>query len=140
MAKEPNTKTKTRRVKNPESFRDKAVKASAQKPKKQHVGRVTNPIRKGLAAVVKPFKTVGHKVGQTRTGKFIKQVLHILAIILFISYVRNSFKELKQVTWPNWRQSWKLTYAVLAFAIVFGAAIAGLDWVLGKIFKQILIK
>jgi preprotein translocase subunit SecE len=32
-----------------------------------------------------------------------------------------------------------LTFAVLVFAIVFGAVIAGVDWVLDKIFRHLLL-
>ena len=138
MADQP--KKKVRRVRNPESFRDKAIKAGAAKPKKDRISHIAKPVGSRLSTSVKPLKKASSKVGQTKAGKIIKKPIRIIGIVLFIPYFKNSFKELKQVTWPSWKQSWKLTYAVLAFAIVFGASIAGLDWVLGKIFKQILIK
>ena len=140
MASQPTKKTKVRRVKNPESFREKAVRSSAPKPNKNRVKSVPKTVVQASKTVTKPFKDVIYKIGKTKTGKLLKKPLRLLSIILLIPYFRGSFSELKQVTWPSFAQSRRLTFAVLAFAIVFGAAIAGLDVVLSKIFKQILIK
>jgi preprotein translocase SecE subunit len=59
---------------------------------------------------------------------------------LYPSYFRNSFRELKQVTWPGRRESLRLTSAVLAFAIVFGAIVALVDFGLDKLFKELILK
>ncbi|HET8992039.1 MAG TPA: preprotein translocase subunit SecE [Candidatus Saccharimonadales bacterium] len=136
MAKEPAKKSRARRVKSPESFREKAAKAGSEKPKRNRLGVVSKTFRKITSAIKSPFK----KAGNTRIGKILKKPFRIISVILLIPYFKGSFKELKLVSWPSFKQSRKLTYAVLAFAIVFGTAIAGLDWALGKIFKQILIK
>jgi preprotein translocase SecE subunit len=76
------------------------------------------------AAWFKPFRFVGKWIG----------------IVVVPPYVRSSFRELRLVTWPNWRQTCRLTFAVLAFAAVFGAAIAGIDFGLDKLFKEVLLK
>jgi preprotein translocase SecE subunit len=60
--------------------------------------------------------------------------------ILVPKYFREAFKELKLVSWPNWQQSRKLTYAVLSFAVVFGTVIAVVDLGLDRVFKTILLK
>lgn len=136
MANQPVKKARVRKVKNPETFRDKAAKAGTPKVKKNRFRFLSKLSAKVSGTLSKPL----NKLAKTKFGRLSRKPLHILAIILLIPYFKGSFKELKLVTWPGWKQSWKLTYAVLAFAIVFGTAIAGLDWVLGKIFKQILIK
>ncbi len=56
------------------------------------------------------------------------------------SYFVNSWREVKQVTWPNRRETWRLTLAVFIFAVVFGLLIAGVDWVLDQIFKKVVLK
>jgi preprotein translocase SecE subunit len=76
---------------------------------------------------VQPFKTIGW------LGKQIGK-------ILVPKYFREAFKELKLVSWPNWQQSRKLTYAVLSFAVVFGTVIAVVDLGLDRVFKTILLK
>ena len=141
MAKEPEKKTKSSRiVKNPETFRERAVKASTKEPKGQRLAPAKRTGSKVLKPVGKPFRAAYHVLAKNKFLRLFKKPLKFLAKILLISYVASSFKELKQVTWPGFRQSRRLTYAVLGFAIIFGAAIAGLDWVLGKIFKEILVK
>lgn len=55
------------------------------------------------------------------------------------SYFRNSWRELKQVTWPGRRETIKLTFAVVVFALVFAALIGFVDLGLDKIFKRILL-
>ena len=131
MADSP--KTKKRLVKNPETFRERALKAneSNDKPKrsatlKRTGGKVTKPvfvpIGRGFMRVFnhKPFRFIGK--------------------ILLPSYLRSSFHELRQVAWPSRRESRDLTFAVLAFAVVFGAVVALVDYGLDKVFKGILLK
>ncbi|MBI2592482.1 preprotein translocase subunit SecE [Candidatus Saccharibacteria bacterium] len=59
---------------------------------------------------------------------------------LMPTYFINSWREVKQVSWPNRRETWRLTLAVFVFAIVFGALIAGVDWVLDQGFKKVILK
>jgi preprotein translocase SecE subunit len=105
---------------------DKPAKASRLKSKS---AKATGPVRRtvGRAANAKPIKPL-HKPAR------------IFGKIIVPPYFRSSFAELKLVTWPNWTQSRQLTTAVLIFAVIFGAAIAGVDWGLDKIFKHILLK
>lgn len=55
-------------------------------------------------------------------------------------YLKNAWQELKQVTWPTRRETWRLTLAVFIFAIIFGLLIAGVDWILDQIFKKVILK
>jgi preprotein translocase SecE subunit len=54
-------------------------------------------------------------------------------------YFREAWAEVKQVTWPNRRESLKLTSAVLIFTIVFGLIITITDYGLDKIFRKVLL-
>lgn len=124
-----------RRVKNPETFRERAIKANeaADKPQRgtkvrQTGGKLTQPVRSKAGKAwsskgMRPVRTVSRPVGK----------------VLLPPYVRNSWQELKLVTWPNWEQSRKLTVAVLIFAIIFGALIAAVDYGLDKLFRHILL-
>lgn len=88
-----------------------------------------------------PFRTIAaFKLWQTTAWKPFKFIGRWIGLIVWPPYFRNSFRELKLVTWPNWKQSWRLTFAVLSFAAVFGVVIAGLDWGLDRLFKDILLK
>jgi len=55
-------------------------------------------------------------------------------------YFRNAWIELKQVTWPTFRNGLRLTGAVITFAVLFGVIVAVVDFGLDKLFKQILLK
>lgn len=64
----------------------------------------------------------------------------MLLMWLVPRYFINSWREFKQVTWPSRSETWRLTSAVLIFAIVFGSLVAGVDKVLDEIFKKVILK
>jgi len=55
-------------------------------------------------------------------------------------YVANSWRELKQVRWPNRRASWGLTLAVILFTAFFSIVILILDALFQILFKEVLLK
>lgn len=55
------------------------------------------------------------------------------------SYFINSWREMKLVTWPGRKETWRLTGAVFVFAIVFGVAIYFVDMGLDKLFRKLVI-
>ncbi len=83
-----------------------------------------------------PLRKIGHALA--RLGRF--KVIRIIGRIIFPRYFRNSWKELRLVTWPDRRTSWKLTYAVIIFSVLFGTIVFGVDTVLDKLFKEFIIK
>ena len=133
-AKEVTTK---RRVKNPESFRERAIKATEEsdKPKQgSRVGRV-------FAAIIgRPLRSIGQAVAKVPIPKPLRTVFRLIGKVIFPAYFRNSWRELKEVTWPSFKESIRLTWAVLLFAIIFGTAVAIVDYGLDGIFKKILLK
>ena len=132
MADKPPAKPK-RLVKNPETFRERALKATEASDKPNQVTRL-----KGVGSqVTSPvFKPIGNTLGRI----FAFKPLALVGKIIFPVYFRQSWRELRLVTWPNWKESRQLTYAVLVFAVVFGAAIAVVDYGLDKVFRGILLK
>lgn len=83
-----------------------------------------------------PLKQIGHAL----RWFFRSPPLRFTGKALGFGYVRNSFRELKEVTWPTWAESRRLTGAVILFAVIFGALIAVADYGLDKLFKQLLLK
>ncbi|HSX36272.1 MAG TPA: preprotein translocase subunit SecE [Patescibacteria group bacterium] len=131
MAKD-SAKPKHRVLKPAESVRERALKTAeaADVPKKQGVMRLS------LHYIALPFKVIGKpfaRLGRTKP-------LRIIGLILLPRYFRNSWKELRQVTWPSRQQSFQLTGAVVIFATIFGVLIAVVDYGLDKLFKQVLLK
>lgn len=55
-------------------------------------------------------------------------------------YFANAWRELRQVTWPNRGETWRLTVAVFIFSVVFGALVAGVDKGLDELFKKLVLK
>jgi preprotein translocase subunit SecE len=140
VAETANGGKKKRRVKNPETFRERATKATeagdkpaAAKRLRQVSGQVAKPM-------VGPVRRSLSRFFTSKPLQPVTKVLRFIGKIIFPSYFRKSWQELKLVTWPGWKESRRLTSAVLIFAIIFGATIALVDWGLDKIFRQLLIK
>jgi len=119
-------KPKKRQLKPAQSVRDKALASNVKKPKKTRLSKVSSIIKR-------PFKKLAKILSKYK-------VFRIIARIILPYSLRNSWKELKLVTWPDRRQTLRLTFAVLAFAIVIGAFVATLDYGLSHLFKLILLE
>jgi preprotein translocase SecE subunit len=136
------TRKKRRVLKKSETVREKRQKAGVAQPKKrrvrQTVSKANRPVRAfghGLARASRPLSPL-LKPFRTRPARFVGR---ILSKIFFLGYIRASWRELRQVTWPNRRETVKLTLAVFVFAISFALLIAVLDFGLDKVFKQLLV-
>lgn len=127
-------RAKKRIVKNPETFREKVQKANQPEEKKHRV------ITGILFAPFRALKDSYLKASKIKSLKPLFTVLSFIGKIIWPPYFRNSFKELQGVTWPTPKMSVRLTYAVLAFAVIFGVSIAVVDYGLGKVFKVLLLK
>jgi len=131
-------KTK-RRVKNPETFRERALKAT-EGAESGRQGRLKRFVVGAISPIVGPVAKAASKFFSAKPFRPVRRVLRVVGKIIFPVYFRHSWQELRLVTWPNWRESRRLTFAVLVFAIVFGAAIAGVDYGLDKVFRDLLLK
>jgi preprotein translocase SecE subunit len=99
------------------------------------------PIRtigRGLAWISHrpPLQQIGHAI----RWFFRLRIMRFLGRILGLGYLRGSWQELRGVTWPTWRESRRLTSAVIIFSVIFGVLIALVDFGLDKLFKQLLLK
>ncbi|HEY4160818.1 MAG TPA: preprotein translocase subunit SecE [Candidatus Saccharimonadales bacterium] len=99
------------------------------------------PVRllwRGLAWIAHrpPLKQIGHTI----RWFFRLRAVRFIGRILGLSFLRNSWRELKSVTWPARRDGLRLTWAVVAFSVVFAVIIAIVDYGLDKLFKQLLLK
>lgn len=133
MADKRDQQKAKRRVRDPETFRERAIKAAENSGKPQRKQRLKTAGSKVIGPVVRP-------IGRGTTKIFNRQPFRLIGKIILPAYFRNSWRELRLVSWPNWQQSRQLTFAVLIFAIIFGAIIAGVDYGLDKIFRNVLLK
>jgi preprotein translocase SecE subunit len=118
-----------RRIRKVETVREKAEKTTAAQDKPRRLSKTTRVAGTPLRATGRGLK----KAGQVKPFR-------ILGFIIVPPYIRNSWKELRQVTWPDGKESRRLTLAVIIFAVIFGAFVAVLDLGLDKVFKQVLLK
>lgn len=128
-------KKKRRVIKNSETVREKASKASVvKKPRRLHktAGQVTRPLKAARAVGRKEFYL---PMPDNRLGRWLNKRRKFIP-----RFFGNAWKELKQVTWPGNRETMKLTLAVFIFALSFGVLIALTDYGLDKLFKEVIIK
>lgn len=134
--------TPKRQLKKTETVRERSDRSSALAPKKQRIS-------KSARVVARPFKAAGKKIVKivsplsfmlapfkTRPARAIGRVL---AGVLLLRFFRDSWTELRQVQWPNARETTRLSIAVFVFSIAFGIIISITDYGLGKIFKKLFI-
>ncbi len=126
---------KVRTLRKVETVRQRADK-STPKPK-------TRRLRAAKARISKPFKvvaTIGKKeyylpMPANKFGNFLNKRRSLMP-----SYFIDSFKELRQVVWPNRKTTVQLSAAVFMFAIFFSLIVTLTDYGLEKVFKQLIIK
>lgn len=108
------------------------AKREERKPKQRSrlVGVVTIPLR-SLWRILKPILRPLAPV-----GRLLLKILRWLVPRYFV----NSWRELKLVTWPNRRETWRLTGAVVVFSIVFGAMVWVVDLGLDQLFKRFILR
>jgi preprotein translocase subunit SecE len=132
VADEETTAKTPRHIRRVETIREKAEKGNIEADTPKKAGKIHRFFR----IIGRPFRPV---------GKFFRwlghyRVMRFIGYIIVWPYIRNSWRELKLVTWPTKRESRRLTLAVIIFALVFGVLIAVVDYGLDKIFKRILLK
>lgn len=135
MASESSKRPK-RRLKNAETVRERAIKAQEQSAQP---GRSNRLLSTTAAVAGKPARGVG-RIFHHQPFKFIGAILRFIGRFPLLRYLASSWRELKVVTWPNRKQTRQLTWAVLLFAIVFGALVSAVDYGLDKLFKAVLLK
>lgn len=133
MAEE--AKSKRRMVKKAETVREKTEKAGLPKSDKSN-----GVLRMTLGYIVWPFRWIGRRLA--KFGRFLGKfkVFRFVGKILWPTYFRESWKELRQVTWPSRTDTWKLTLAVILFAVVFGVLVSIVDFGLDKVFRKLILE
>lgn len=125
-----------KRMPKKETVRERTERTSNQQPKKRRLrsaaGTASRPVKKVWEGATKEY----HVLPQKESGLL---GFFTRSRSLFPTYVVNSWKELRQVSWPGRKTTWKLVLAVYLFAVVFGVTIALVDYGLEKLFKEILL-
>lgn len=99
----------------------KKVETSSAKPKKSpKTSKTQKPMPKWLSVITWPFRII--------TKPF----------IALGRYIKASWREIRQVRWPNRKATWKMTGAILVYAALVLIIILLLDALFTFIFNNIL--
>lgn len=126
---------KKRQLKPASTVREKAESSSAPKKARRFGSAKTKagkPLRKAANVGRKEYYL---PLPDNRTGRFLNKRRSWVP-----KYFREAWHELKKVTWPGRKETAKLTFAVFMFAAFFMIFITAIDFVLDKIFKQLILK
>ncbi len=132
MAKAKKIDEKTKKPKT--SLRQRNLKAAEAKEKPKRIRKAASNAIKPVGKLREALKTEYHIVPQKKKPGFFTKSRRATP-----RYFSDSFAELKNVTWPKRRETWKLVFAVFVFAIMIGLFISILDFGLEAIFKKIIL-
>jgi len=136
MADKGPQSRKKARIKKTETIREKAQK-NAESPKKQprRIRQVTSKVGQTSRKVSGTAKKEYYlPLPEGKAGTWLNKRRSLVP-----QFLKNSWIELRQVVWPNRSETFKLTLAVLLFAVFFGSLIAGVDFVLDKLFREVIL-
>lgn len=128
--------TKKRRLKKVESVRERASKTSSESAPRRisnTASKAGRPIKVAVQLGRKEYHPL--KMPDNKVGRFLNRRARLTP-----RFLRESWSEVRQVTWPTARETVKLTTAVFLFAIIFGTVIAIVDYGLDKLFRSVILK
>lgn len=59
--------------------------------------------------------------------------------VAFGRYVRDSWRELRQVQWPSRRATWKMTLGVIIFCVFIGLLVLICDWASQWLIQEVIL-
>ena len=126
----------------------KITRIKAQDPSKPQPKTKKVTPKPNTKSSTKTPKTTNTKVKQVtksplKPAKPLKKALTPLAFLgkPFVKlgrYLKNSWREIRQVRWPNRKTTWKMTFAVLLYTAFFILLILVLDIFFSFVFNNIL--
>lgn len=129
-SKKPDEKVKKTKT----SMRERNLKATKAENKPRRIRRAASTAVKPVGKLGRALKTEYHVIPQKEEAGFFTKSRKLTP-----SYFRKSLAELKNVTWPGRKETWKLVFAVFVFAAILGIFIALLDFVLEKLFREVIL-
>lgn len=81
-------------------------------------------------------KKAAKKAEREKSGK--KTFILFRPFVAFFRYLRDSWREIRQVRWPNRKATWKMVLAVLVYTALFVVLISLLDMFFTWLFSLII--
>jgi preprotein translocase SecE subunit len=116
------------------SMRDSAAKSRAKSDKPKRVRKAADAAKKPVGKVGTALTKEYHLIPQKEGGSFFTKSRKLTP-----GFFRSAWAELRQVTWPGRKETWRLVFAVFVFAIILGTVIAVLDYFLEKILREVIL-
>ena len=126
-------KDESSKTKKKTTMREQSAKTRANADKPKRVRKAANTVTKPVGSVGKAL-TADYNLHESDETSFLKKRRSLMP-----KYFRESWNELKQVTWPGRKETWKLVFAVFIFAIIMGVSIAALDYGLEKLLREVIL-
>lgn len=149
-APKSNKKPK-RRLRAVPTLREQTAEVAASSEKPSRIKRILKVCFVPFRLIGRGLQKFGRGIAKSRFGQTVRKIARsrvfapvrflwrVLKKILLVDYFKGSWEEIKLVVWPNNKTTWRLTFAVILFAIIFGLVIAGLDWVFERVFREIIL-
>lgn len=96
--------------------------------------------KKSAKSQLKKQKEAEKKISVGKKSEQKKPFILIRPFVYLGRYIRDSWRELRQVRWPNRKMTWKMVLAVLVYTAIFVAFISLLDLFFSWLFNLILSK
>lgn len=91
-----------------------------------------------IKAKDEPKKAAVEKPKKAAVEKSKKTFVLFRPFVAFFRYLKNAFKEIRQVRWPSRKATWKMVLAVLIYTALFVVVISLLDLFFTWLFNIIL--
>ncbi len=120
--------------KKPTSMRESAAKSRANAEKPKRVRKAADIAKRPVDSVNTALKKEYHLIQPKDGGNFFTKSRKLTP-----GYFRSAWSELRQVTWPGRKETWRLVFAVFMFALVMGISVAVLDYGLEKLLREVIL-
>lgn len=116
------------------TLRERNRKAAESKQKPKRIRRAAAQAKRPASRIRSILTTEYHVLPRGKGESFFTKSRTATP-----NYFKDSVNELKNVTWPGRKETWKLVFAVFIFSIVLGIFIALLDFGLEQVFKKVIL-
>lgn len=128
-------KRRTRKAPKPkETMRESAAKTREKSARKPRVRKAASSAKETSSKIGTILTTEHYFKERKSEGNFFTKSRSLTP-----RYLRNAWNEVRQVTWPTRRETWRLMIAVGVFSVVIGSLIAGLDYVLERVLREVIL-
>jgi len=100
--------------------------------------KVTLKDKKQKKAELKSTKRAAKQISDDNKTQQRKTFILFRPFVALFCYIRDSWRELKQVRWPNRKATWKMVLAVIVYSALFMLLISLLDLFFTWLFSKIL--